>query len=158
MTRPSPPIIERHTNAKWQSIEVVEPEARYAICRNGDPIQLRTKDELKPLGHYKYLNSTFAYPAHAHKLAARLNDFFKTNIYAVYTLEPRALVRPPEVVVEDTPYTRRVRNRKATAFLQYYRDLNPDAPFPVYQLADRGRVIFEDETVQDTYNEWEDAE
>ncbi len=86
MGRPGPQIVESYTNPKWRTIDVVEPNATYMVCRDGKPIALRWHDDLRQVTGYKYRRTTFPTAGYAKALADRLNTMFKTDRYKVHVM------------------------------------------------------------------------
>lgn len=86
MSRPKPTILDEYTNSKFQSEQVLEADAIFAVFYDGKPINLRSINTLG-VGHGpKYKKVSFSNQGHAFNLAAKLNKMFKTSKFSVYKL------------------------------------------------------------------------
>lgn len=85
MSRPKPTILFENVDKTYKAEQVLEAEAIYAVCFNGQPINLRTFFTLgNPMTKYK--KCSFSNPGHAFNLAERLNDIFKTKSFSVHKM------------------------------------------------------------------------
>ena len=87
MSRPKPTIILEHTdNVTYKCEQVLEAEAIWAVFYKGKPFNLKSSNILTNYPGPKYKKTSFSNPGHAHNLAKRLNDMFKSDDFAVHVL------------------------------------------------------------------------
>ena len=87
MARPKPTVILDYTNPKtYKSEQVLEAEAIYAVFYQGKPINLKSSSLVSNYPGPKYKKVSFSNPGHAHNLAHKLNEMFKTKDFGVYAL------------------------------------------------------------------------
>lgn len=87
MSRPKPNVLLEHINNKtYKSEQVLEAEAIWAVFYQGKPFNLKSINALTNYPGPKYKKVSFSNPGHAHNLAKKLNDMFKTTDFAVYML------------------------------------------------------------------------
>lgn len=70
----------------YRSEQVLEAEAIWAVFHQGKPFNLKSQNTLTNYPGPKYKKTSFSNPGHAHNLAKKLNQMFKTNEFAVYKL------------------------------------------------------------------------
>jgi hypothetical protein len=93
MSRPKPRILLDHTNRQtYKSEQVLESEAIWAVFYQGKPFNLKSSNALTNYPGPKYKKTSFSNPGHAHNLAGKLNELFKTKDFAVYKLTSGDLV------------------------------------------------------------------
>ena len=86
MSRPKPNILFEFVDKDYKAEQVLESEAIYAVCYDGQPINLRTLNVMIDYPGPKYKKCSFSNPGHAFNLAERLNKMFKTHRFAVYKM------------------------------------------------------------------------
>ena len=88
MARPQPNIIVEYCDqTTYQTEQVLEAGAIYAVFHQGKPINLRTLSRIVSYPGPKYKKCSFSNPGHALNLAERLNRLFKTTDFEVYRLD-----------------------------------------------------------------------
>ena len=70
----------------YRSEQVLDAEAIWAVFHQGKPFNLKSQSTLTNYPGPKYKKTSFSNPGHAHNLAKKLNQMFKTNDFAVYKL------------------------------------------------------------------------
>jgi hypothetical protein len=96
MSRPKPNVILENINSKtYKSEQVLEAEAIWAVFYQGTPFNLKSANALTNYPGPKYKKVSFSNPGHAHNLAKKLNEMFKSTDFAVYKLTTG------EVVIEE---------------------------------------------------------
>lgn len=87
MSRPKPLVLLEYINKQtYKSEQVLEAEAIWAVYYRGKPFNLKSSNALTSYPGPKYKKTSFSNPGHAHNLAEKLNDLFKTSDFAVYRL------------------------------------------------------------------------
>lgn len=87
MSRPKPKILIEHVNKENYKVEqILESEAIWAVFYKGKPFNLKSGNILSSYPGPKYKKVSFSNPGHAHNLAKKLNNLFKSNEFAVYRL------------------------------------------------------------------------
>ena len=87
MSRPKPKVLLQYSNKKnFKSEEVLESQAIWAVFYQGKPINLKSSSLISNYPGPKYKKVSFSNPGHAHNLAQKLNDMFKTKEFEVYAL------------------------------------------------------------------------
>jgi hypothetical protein len=87
MSRPKPRVLLDYTNKQtYKSEQVLESEAIWAVFYQGKPFNLKSSNALTNYPGPKYKKTSFSNPGHAHNLAEKLNELFKTKDFAVYKL------------------------------------------------------------------------
>lgn len=84
MARPRPTIIIEHVDNNYNSEQILEATAIYAVFYQGKPINIRTLNTLVNTPGPKYKKVSFSNSGHAFNLAERLNKLFNTNDFAVF--------------------------------------------------------------------------
>jgi hypothetical protein len=93
MSRPKPQVLLDYTNRQtYKSEQVLEAEAIWAVFYQGKPFNLKSLNALTNYPGPKYKKTSFSNPGHAHNLAEKLNQLFKTKDFAVYKLTVGELV------------------------------------------------------------------
>lgn len=94
MSRPKPNIILQHTTEEYKATQVCAADAIYSVCYRGQPIMVRTIDNIE-VGYPgpKYLKTSFPNSGHAFNLADRLNEMFNTEDFAVFVMRPQRLLK-----------------------------------------------------------------
>lgn len=86
MARPKPNIIIEYADKNYNSEQVLEADAIYAVFYQGKPFNLRSLNTLVNYPGPKYKKVSFSNKGHAFGLADRLNKKFKTNHFTVVKL------------------------------------------------------------------------
>ena len=86
MARPKPNIMLEIVDKNYNTEQILDAQAIYAVYHNNKPINLRTMNTLVNYPGPKYKKVSFSNPGHAHNLAKKLNDMFNTDEFAVYKL------------------------------------------------------------------------
>ncbi len=86
MSRPKPKILFEHVDRNFKAEEVLEADAIFAVCYDGQPINLRTRNKMIDYPGPKYKKCSFSNPGHAFNLAERLNKIFNTEKFAVHKM------------------------------------------------------------------------
>ena len=104
MSRPKPTILFEFTDKDYKTEEILKGESVYAVCFDGQPINLRSRNKLKydpTLGREypgpKYKKTLFTNPGHAFNLSERLNILFKTDKFAVHLMSMGPIVKEDEL-------------------------------------------------------------
>lgn len=87
MSRPKPKVILEHTgkdNYKFE--QILESDAIWAVFFQGQPFNLKSGSSISSYPGPKYKKVSFSNPGHAHNLAKKLNQMFKTSEFSVYKL------------------------------------------------------------------------
>lgn len=93
MSRPKPRVLLDYTSRQtYKSEQVLEAEAIWAVFYQGKPFNLKSSNALTNYPGPKYKKTSFSNPGHAHNLAEKLNQLFKSNDFAVYKLTEGELV------------------------------------------------------------------
>jgi|TARA_R110001606_G_scaffold300429_1_gene448150 hypothetical protein len=87
MSRPKPTVILENINNKtYKSEQVLEAEAIWAVFYQDSPFNLKSANALTNYPGPKYKKTSFSNPGHAHNLAKKLNEMFKSTEFTVYKL------------------------------------------------------------------------
>ena len=87
MSRPKPTIIlENVDKTNYKCEQVLKAEAIWAVFYQGEPFNLKTSNAITNYPGPKYKKVSFSNPGHAHNLAKKLNEMFKSEDFAVYKL------------------------------------------------------------------------
>ena len=87
MSRPKPTVILENINNKtYKSEQVLEAEAIWAVFYDSKPFNLKSANALTNYPGPKYKKVSFSNPGHAHNLAKKLNEMFKSTSFEVYKL------------------------------------------------------------------------
>ena len=93
MSRPKPTIIlENVDKTNYKCEQVLKAEAIWAVFYQGEPFNLKTSNAITNYPGPKYKKVFFSNPGHAHNLAKKLNEMFKSEDFAVYKLTQGELV------------------------------------------------------------------
>jgi hypothetical protein len=93
MSRPKPNILLEYVNNKTYKCEqILEANAIWAVFYQGKPFNLKSSNALTSYPGPKYKKVSFSNPGHAHNLAKKLNDTFKSEEFAVYKLSTGELI------------------------------------------------------------------
>jgi hypothetical protein len=93
MSRPKPRVLLDFVNKQtYKSEQVLDAEAIWAVFYQGKPFNLKSSNALTNYPGPKYKKTSFSNPGHAHNLAKKLNQMFKTSDFAVYKLTSGELV------------------------------------------------------------------
>lgn len=97
MARPKPNIIIEYADKNYNSEQVLEADAIYAVYYKGQPINLRSLNTLVNYPGPKYKKVSFSNSGHAFNLADRLNKKFNTNDFVVYKLTQGEIVTKNDI-------------------------------------------------------------
>jgi len=86
MARPKPNIIIETVDAKYNSDQILEADAIYAVFYQKKPINIRYLNKLVNYPGPKYKKVSFSNSGHAFNLADRLNKKFNTDEFTVVKL------------------------------------------------------------------------
>ena len=87
MSRPKPKVLLQYSNKKnFKSEEILESNAIWAVFYQGKPINLKSSSLISNYPGPKYKKVSFSNPGHAHNLAQKLNEMFKTKEFEVFAL------------------------------------------------------------------------
>jgi hypothetical protein len=101
MSRPKPNVLFENVDKTYKAEQVLEAESIYAVCYDGQPINLRTFFALgNPMTKYK--KCSFSNPGHAFNLAERLNETFKTKLFTVNKMIMGPTVTEKELKSENS--------------------------------------------------------
>jgi hypothetical protein len=95
MSRPKPTIILEHIRDDLKATQICEADAIYAVCYRGNPILMRTLQNIEVPDYPgpKYGKTAWANPGHAFNCAERLNALFKTEDFTVVKMIPGRTIR-----------------------------------------------------------------
>lgn len=87
MARPDSSILNEYIDRKtYVSEQILESEAIWAVYYKEKPFNLRSKSVMSSKNDPKYKKTCFNSPAHAFRLAKRLNKTFNCNDFSVFKL------------------------------------------------------------------------
>lgn len=87
MSRPKPTVLLEYTNsATYKCDQVLDAEAIWAVFYQDKPFNLKSSNKLTSYPGPKYKKTSFSNPGHAHNLAKKLNELFKSNEFTVVKL------------------------------------------------------------------------
>lgn len=87
MSRPKPKILCEFVDRKtYKSEQVLEADAIWAVFYQEKPFNLKSQNSVTNYPGPKYKKTSFSNPGHAHNLAKKLNQMFKTDEFSVYKL------------------------------------------------------------------------
>jgi hypothetical protein len=87
MSRPKPKVLLENINNKtYKSEQILEADAIWAVFYQGKPFNLKSANALTNYPGPKYKKVSFSNPGHAHNLANKLNELFKSQEFTVYKL------------------------------------------------------------------------
>lgn len=86
MARPKPTILVEQVDKNYNSEQILDADAIYAVFYEGKPINIRTLNTLVNYPGPKYKKVSFSNSGHAFNLADRLNDKFNTIKFTVVKL------------------------------------------------------------------------
>ena len=86
MARPKPNIILDQVDKSYNSEQILEADAIYAVYYENKPINLRTMNTLVNYPGPKYKKVSFSNSGHASNFSDRLNKKFNTNKFNVVKL------------------------------------------------------------------------
>ena len=93
MSRPKPTVILENINSKtYKSEQVLEAEAIWAVFYQNKPFNLKSANALTNYPGPKYKKTSFSNPGHAHNLAKKLNEMFKSEEFVVCKLTDGEIV------------------------------------------------------------------
>jgi hypothetical protein len=86
MARPKPTIIVEQVDRNYNTEQILEADAIYAVFYEGAPVNLRSLNTLVNYPGPKYKKVSFSNSGHAFNLADRLNRKFRTDKFTVIKL------------------------------------------------------------------------
>lgn len=87
MSRPKPLVLVEYVDKKtYKSEQVLKAEAIWAVFYQNEPFNLKSANMLTNYPGPKYKKVSFSNPGHAHNLAKKLNEMFKTEDFTVVKL------------------------------------------------------------------------
>lgn len=93
MSRPKPTVLLENIDKKtYKSEQILKAEAIWAVFYKDEPFNLKSSNVLTNYPGPKYKKTSFSNPGHAHNLAKKLNDLFRSEDFAVYKLTSGELV------------------------------------------------------------------
>ena len=93
MARPKPELLLEHIDKQtYKSEQVLKVSAIFAVYYENHPINLRVASHVQDYPGPKYKKVSFSNPGHAHNLAKKLNDTFKSTEFEVYQLTEGTVV------------------------------------------------------------------
>jgi len=92
MARPKPTILLDYTDKSYNSEQILQADAIYAVFYQGKPINLRTLNSLVNYPGPKYKKVSFSNSGHAFNLSDRLNKLFNSNKFTVVKLTQGEIV------------------------------------------------------------------
>ena len=97
MARPKPDIMLEIVDKNYNTEQILDAEAIYAVNHEDKPINLRTMNTLVNQPGPKHKKVSFSNSGHAFNLAERLNKKFNTNAFTVVRLlEGETITRDSE--------------------------------------------------------------
>jgi len=97
MARPKPTILLEISDKSYNTEQVLDAGAIWAVFYEGKPINLRTLNSLVNYPGPKYKKVSFSNSGHAFNLADRLNKKFQTNKFTVVKLTQGEIVTKNDV-------------------------------------------------------------
>lgn len=97
MARPKPTILLEISDKSYNTEQVLDAGAIWAVFYEGKPINLRTLNSLVNYPGPKYKKVSFSNSGHAFNLADRLNKKFQTNKFIVVKLTQGEIVTKNDV-------------------------------------------------------------
>ena len=93
MSRPKPTVLLQHSNkTTFKLDEVLAAEGIGAVFYDGKPINLKSSSLVANYPGPKYKKVSFSNPGHAHNLAKKLNEMFRSEEFEVYKLTQGEMV------------------------------------------------------------------
>lgn len=86
MARPKPDILLEIVDKNYNTEQILDADAIYAVYYDNKPINLRTMNTLVNYPGPKYKKVSFSNSGHAFNLSDRLNKKFNTNKFTVVKL------------------------------------------------------------------------
>ena len=86
-------LLENVNKSDYKSEQVLAAEAIWAVFYKNNPFNLKSSNLLNNYPGPKYKKVSFSNPGHAHNLAQKLNNMFKTKDFAVYELTKGKLLK-----------------------------------------------------------------
>jgi len=87
MSRPKPIVKQEYINSTTYKCEqILDAEAIWAVFYQNKAFNLKSFNALSSYPGPKYKKTSFSNPGHAHNLARRLNEMFKTDDFTVVKL------------------------------------------------------------------------
>jgi hypothetical protein len=97
MSRPKPTVILEHVNKETYKVDqVLQADAIWAVFYQGSPFNLKSSNMLTNYPGPKYKKVSFSNPGHAHNLAKKLNNEFRTEDFQVVKLTHGEVVEDDE--------------------------------------------------------------
>ena len=93
MSRPKPTVLLEYINKETYRVEqVLDADAIWAVFYQEKPFNLKSSNALTNYPGPKYKKTSFSNPGHAHNLASRLNELFRTSEFSVVQLSKGIVV------------------------------------------------------------------
>ena len=87
MSGPKPRVLLEYINGQnYRCEQVLDAEAIWAVFYDSKPFNLKSSNSLTNYPGPKYKKTSFSNPGHAHNLAKKLNEMFKTDKFSVFKL------------------------------------------------------------------------
>ena len=87
MSRPKPNVLIEYVDKKtYKTEQILQAEAIWAVFYKDEPFNLKSANMLTNYPGPKYKKVSFSNPGHAHNLAKKLNEMFKTDEFTVVKL------------------------------------------------------------------------
>lgn len=87
MSRPKPTVLIEYVDKKtYKTEQILKAEAIWAVFYRNEPFNLKSANMLTNYPGPKYKKVSFSNPGHAHNLAKKLNEMFKTEEFTVVKL------------------------------------------------------------------------
>lgn len=85
MARPKPTVLMTHDHGEY-SEQVLHAQDMFIVVFEGKPFNIRKVFERGGVVAHKYIRTTYPAPAHAERLADRLNQVYGTTLFSVVKL------------------------------------------------------------------------
>ena len=86
--------MEHVDKVSYKCEQVIESDGIWAVCFDGQPINLKSSHYLANESVPKYKKTSFSNPGHARNLCRKLNNLFKTTKFSVLFMNTGRQVYP----------------------------------------------------------------